>query len=109
MNKFLSTLGLARRAGRLTYGYDMVVSGLRNTQMILLSEDISSRSLRNMEAQAQAFKVPVVRVPFGKELLGASIGTKPVCMIGVTDRGFAGSLRKCIEGGNEFGAEIQSS
>lgn len=109
MNKFLSTLGLARRAGRLTYGFDMTVAGLRKICLILLAEDAAARTCKNIEETAQNAGVPVKRIPFTKEILGASIGAKPVGIIGVADRGFAGSLLKCIEGGNNFGAEIQDT
>ncbi len=100
MNKFLSTLGLARRAGKLTYGFDMVLSNLHKTHLILLAEDCAPRTLRNIREAAEEFGVPMMNIPYTKESLGVSIGTKPVGIIGVADRGFSGSLTKTIEGGN---------
>ena len=99
MNKFLSTLGLARRAGRLTYGFDMVRAGLQTTHLLLLAEDCSPRTCRNFEAVAGEWKIPLHRLPYTKDQLGASLGTKPVGIIGVADRGFAKSLAQSIEGG----------
>ena len=99
MNKVLSTLGLARRAGRLTYGFDMVLSQLHKTYLILLAEDASERTCRNVREAAEEFAVPVMNLPYTKESLGISIGTKPVGILGVVDRGFAKSLTKSIEGG----------
>ncbi len=99
MNKFLSTLGLARRAGKLTYGFDMVLSALDKTHLILLAQDCAPRTCRNIRQAAQEFGLPVINIPYTKESLGVSIGTKPVGIIGVVDRGFTGSLTKSIEGG----------
>lgn len=99
MNKVLSTLGLARRAGRLNYGFDMVMAGLGRTHLLLLTEDCAPRTCRNVEAAAKEFKIPVQYLPVTKDQLGASIGTKPVGIIGVADQGFARSLAQSIEGG----------
>ena len=108
-DKFLTTLGLARRAGKLTYGNDMVMAALGATALLLISEDCAPRTQRNAERAAAEHGVPVVSVPFTKERLGSAIGTKPVCLVGVTDKGLTASLAKHIEGGISFGTEIQSS
>lgn len=99
MNKFLMTLGLARRAGKLNYGFDMVMSGLGATHLLLLAADCSPRTRKNVELAAAEFQIPLYPLRQTKEELGASIGTKPVGIIGVADRGFARSLTQSIEGG----------
>ena len=99
MNKFLSTLGLARRAGRLNYGFDMVMGGMEQTHLLLLAEDSAPRTCRNAESAAGEWNIPVLHLPYTKDQLGVSIGTKPVGIIGVADRGFARSLAQSIEGG----------
>lgn len=99
MNKVLSTLGLARRAGRLNYGFDMVMAGMGQTQLLILAEDVAPRTCKNIKLAAEDYEIPVLQLPITKERLGVSIGTKPVGIIGVTDRGFARSLTQSIEGG----------
>ena len=99
MDKFLSTLGLARRAGRLNYGFDMVMAGLEKTHLLLLAEDCSPRTCKNLEITAKDWGLPLLRLPYTKDQLGAGIGTKPVGIIGVADGGFAKSLAQSIEGG----------
>lgn len=98
-DKFLSTLGLARRAGKLNYGFDMVMMGLGETHLLLLAADCSPRTDKNVEAAAKEWNIPLCRLPFTKDQLGASIGTKPVGIIGVAEKGFAKSLAQSIEGG----------
>ena len=99
MDKFLSTLGLARRAGKLFYGFDMVMAGLEQTSLLLLAEDCSPRTCKNLEYAAKEWELPLLRLSYTKHQLGASIGTKPVGIIAVADRGFARSLAQSIEGG----------
>lgn len=97
--KVLSTLGLCRRAARLHYGFDMVMAGLHKTHLLLLAEDCSARTCKNLEMAAKEFQIPLYHLPYTKEHLGISIGTKPVGILGVIDAGFARSLMQCIEGG----------
>ena len=97
--KVLSTLGLCRRAARLNYGFDMVMAGLHKTHLLLLAEDCSERTCKNIETAAKEFQIPLYHLPYTKEDLGISIGTKPVGILGVADAGFARSLMQCIEGG----------
>ncbi len=99
MNRFLTTLGLARRAGKIHYGYDMVLAGMEKTAVVFLSEECAPRSRKDVKAAAQRAGVSVLEIPYTMAALGVSIGTKPVGIIGVIDRGFAGSLTTCIEGG----------
>jgi ribosomal protein L7Ae-like RNA K-turn-binding protein len=98
-DKFLSTLGLCRRAARLNYGFDMVMAGLYKTDLLLMAKDCSERTRKNVEAAAKEYSVRLISLPYTKEDLGASIGGKPVGIIGITDRGFAKSLAQTIEGG----------
>ena len=98
-NKFLSTLGLCRRAARLNYGFDMVMAGLHKTDLLLLAKDCSDRTRKNMEEAAKEYSIRLLMLPYTKEDLGAGIGTKPVGIIGITDGGFAKSLVQTIEGG----------
>ena len=97
--KVLSTLGLCRRAARLHYGFDMVMEGLHKTHLLFLAEDCSPRTCKNIEQVAKDFQIPLYHLPYTKEQLGISIGTKPVGILGVIDAGFARSLMQSIEGG----------
>lgn len=99
MNKFLSTLGLARRAGKLNYGFDMVMMGLGDTHLLLLAEDCAPRTCKNVEQAAADLQIPVLRLTYTKDQLGVSIGTKPVGIIGVAEKGFAKSLAQTIQRG----------
>ena len=95
MNKdlFLSTLGLARRAGKLCKGFDSNVENAHVIDTVFLASDCSDRTRETIsEIFAQLDKEPV-SVNYSKFELGVAIGSKPVGIIGVTDTGFAKLLK----------------
>ena len=88
-NKFLSTLGLARRAGKVNYGFDMVAEGLDKTCVIFFAADLSVRSLNSISQLAKGKRVTCIKLPFEMAELAGAMGTKPVGIIGITEAGFA--------------------
>lgn len=92
--KTLSYLGLCRRAGKLALGHDAVAQAVRNgsAKMCLLTQDASPRHKRELDAsQADSFLLDVT-----SQELSYSIGKK-VCVLAVTDDGFAKALKKQFE------------
>ncbi len=96
-NKFLSTLGLARMAGKLYYGYDSVCENKQLIQSVFLSSDLSERSKRNIILVFEPKNIQPVSLNYTKNELGYAIGTKPVGIIGVADKGFAQLLSRTSE------------
>lgn len=88
-NKLFTTLGLARRAGKLTFGFDMVCDALAGTHLVLLSSEVSDRTRRAVERKAQAAGVACVTLEESLSDIGFALGTKPVGVIGLIDAGFA--------------------
>lgn len=86
---FLQSLGLARRAGRLCFGYDSVVAQRSKLSAVFLSNDLSAKTLKNLNYAFDDENVNLIAVGYGMSELGYAIGTKPVGIIGVTDAGFA--------------------
>ena len=52
-NKLLSLLGIARRAGRLSLGYDSAEEAMKNgkSRLLILAWDLSERTLRILHRQ----------------------------------------------------------
>lgn len=96
-SKFLKTMGLCRRAGRLTYGYDMVVEALGDTRLVFFAADLSARTRNSVLQLAARSGVPCRDIPYDMQTLAAALGTKPVGVLGVTEAGFAKLLGSEIE------------
>ena len=78
MNRALSALGLARRAGKLNWGFDTAVEALR--------------------IEAEKYHVSVLEPAFTMEEISAAIGKK-AGVLAVCDRGFAEKLKQLIADG----------
>ena len=101
--KVLSLLGLARRAGRITCGFDSVCGSVnkRESCLLLISSDISEGTLSKLKKQTG--DAELITLDCGMEQIEAAIG-KPVRIISVNDSGFAKRIRQeiCTGNGEEF-------
>lgn len=96
-DKFLSLLGMARRAGRLSLGHDAVISSIvkNKAKLCVLSCDASPRLQREI-AHACTFDnkdIPVILTSYTLSEMSMSVGSK-AAVISVDDEGFASSLRE---------------
>lgn len=94
--KTLSYLGLCRRAGKLALGHDAVAEAVRTgkAKLCLLTNDASPRHKRELDVAQNA--VPVIGMPVSAQELSFAIGKK-VCVLAVTDDGFAKTVLKQFE------------
>ena len=92
-NKLLSLLGIARRAGRISLGFDAAVDSVHGGQckLLLLANDLSERTKRAIVRTADDSKVKTVFLDIPMEELGASVG-KLTGIISVNDQGFADKM-----------------
>ncbi len=89
-NKLLSLLGIARRAGRVSLGFDAAVDAMRNGQcrLLLLAGDLSERTKRSITRAAEENDARIILLDIAMDELGAAVG-KVTGIISVNDRGFA--------------------
>ncbi len=90
---FLSSLGLARRAGKLCKGFDSNVENAHSIFTVFLANDCSKRTRENIIDLFEQFDIVPITIDYNKAQLGYAIGTKPVGILGVTDEGFANLLK----------------
>lgn len=102
MDKALSLLGLARRAGRLDAGFDACRKAARAGKAALLAAagDISDKTYKNLRYEAQRAGIPAVRLKASIEELGHACGVR-AGVVAVNDKGFAGAVIKEWEGQDE--------
>ncbi len=93
MNRFLTTLGLARRAGKLILGVENVSVYRKPVFLLIYASDASPRVKRVLVGRPE----PSFTSHLTKEQLGRAVGCKQAAVIAVIDAGFAGILRKNLE------------
>ena len=89
----LTSLGLARRAGKVLLGMDEVSRAAAPLPLVLTACDASERVTRLL---TNGGIVPV-RLPWKKTELGHAVGCGEVAVIAVTDPGFADMIRRKME------------
>jgi ribosomal protein L7Ae-like RNA K-turn-binding protein len=99
-DKVLNILGLARSANKVIAGSETVDRLLRLNKLsfVFVARDASSRTIDRFEKKSFFYKTPV-NISYSCDELSKAIG-KPMCkVLGITDSGFANSLKKHLNGG----------
>ncbi len=87
-DKLSGLLGMCRRSGRLTVGFDAVAALCGEKQVLLmLTADASPRTERQLRFRAG--DTPVYRLPLTTSMAAHAVGSfKPVAVLATTDPGF---------------------
>ena len=96
--KLLSLLGLARRAGKLSMGFDAAAEAAKkgSSRLLLIGSNISDRTKRSMTAVAEDTGVPLIILTAPIESISSSVG-KHTGIISVNDEGFAKKMKTLCE------------
>lgn len=88
--KLLSLMGIARKAGRLSLGYDPAEEAMRKgkSKLLLIAKDVSERTLKSITAAAQQTGTRIILTDITMDAFGAAVG-KRSGIVSVNDRGFA--------------------
>ena len=100
--KLLGLLGICRKAGRLLLGRDVVAEALAKGQLrlLLLTQDLSRRSIQAAAVPAKNKSVPVLPVPLTMDEI-CSLTGKSSGILGITDQGLADAVMDIIGRSNE--------
>ena len=87
----LKTLGLMRRAGKLSAGEDGVRQAVRKhtAKLILVAADASDNALKRAQGFADASHARLIRLDEDKDALCQALGVNGGAMFAVCDPGFA--------------------
>lgn len=87
-NKILRLLGLARRAGELTYGQTAVATEIKKgrTKLLLFANDLNPKTKDSVLRDCPHMKA--ITLPYSMEEIGYTIGTKPTGVLSVNNENF---------------------
>lgn len=96
MEKILSMIGLAHKAGRVEIGEEPVGSAARakKARIILVAGDAAAGSVRRAMGFANTGSCLCLVIPASKEELGRALGRTSCAMAAITDMGFADAVAK---------------
>ena len=104
---FLGMLGLARRAGKLAFGDELVRESCtdKKARCVFVAADAGMSTAKKAAFNAGGANVPLVTLPHGKDSLGAAIGKNGCAVCAVTDIGLAAAaLQKLAAAHGEYAA-----
>ncbi|MHC8518886.1 YlxQ-related RNA-binding protein [Weissella confusa] len=95
--KLLNLLGLARRAGKLVTGEDMVLGAIRNgkASLVFFANDGGASSMKKFTDKTNSYNVPFTTALTRQELADATGLARTV--LAVADRGFTKKMREYLE------------
>lgn len=98
INKLLSSIGLARKAGKVLLGADVVCDAAKGgkVKLILVSEGASENTKRRIRECSETAKVKMTVVEAETEALGAAVGKRPLACVGITDENFVKLIERNI-------------
>lgn len=93
MNKIYSILGIARKGGNISIGYDVTYLDVKDnkSKLVLIATDASDKTKKNVQFICDKYETKYIE--YGeKEILGKSLGKKMVSVISVKDMNIASYL-----------------
>lgn len=96
MDRALSLLGLAQKAGKVEAGEDAVnaATAAHRARLVLLSSDAAANSARRARRFAGQGACLIAELPVTKARLGGAVGRGECAMLALTDLGFAEALAR---------------
>ncbi len=94
IDRFMSTLGLARRAGKLSWGIETVSNAVHagKAVVVFMAADLSDRSKRTICEVCKKRGVPCIQTPYSMNQLGEAVGVF-TGILALTDPGLAKSAQ----------------
>ncbi|MCQ2435488.1 MAG: ribosomal L7Ae/L30e/S12e/Gadd45 family protein [Clostridia bacterium] len=89
--RLLSYIGLARKAGKLICGTDMVCDAIRDgkIKLVVVSDSVSANTQKRITNCAKYYNVTLKTAEgITPAELGAALGKSDMACVGVTDSGF---------------------
>ncbi len=103
-SKICGLLGLARRAGKLSFGTEACKQDIEKNKikLIIIAKDSAERTKMNFKNICNEKKVPIFEILNIEEMSNA-IGQSNKAVIGIKDINFSKEIIKIINGGEAIG------
>ncbi|MBT2688599.1 YlxQ family RNA-binding protein [Bacillus sp. ISL-47] len=96
--KWMSLLGLANRARKISSGEELAVKDIKNgkAKLVLLSADASANTAKKVTDKCKSYGVPYKLIE-NRDMLGQAIGKEARVVVAVLDAGFAKKLLTLLD------------
>lgn len=103
-NKICGLLGLARRAGKLTFGTEACLQEIdkNRVNLIIIATDAAERTKMNFKNICSEKEIPIFEI-LSIEEMSKAIGQSNKAVVGIKDINFSKEIIKIINGGEAIG------
>ena len=103
-SKICGLLGLARRAGKLSFGTEACKKDIEKNKikLIIIAKDSAERTKMNFKNICKEKNIPIFEI-LNIEEISNSIGQNNKAIIGIKDINFSNEIIKIINGGEAIG------
>jgi ribosomal protein L7Ae-like RNA K-turn-binding protein len=103
LKQVLFSIGLARKAGKLTPGTDSVCDEVRKNKIFLVvcAEDVSDNTRKKLSDCCAYYRTALCFIDVSKETLGKAIGKPFAACVGITDKNLSELINRNINRGKE--------
>ncbi|MBQ2938386.1 MAG: ribosomal L7Ae/L30e/S12e/Gadd45 family protein [Clostridia bacterium] len=103
-SKILGLIGLAMKAGKVSFGADSVEENIvkKKVKLVIVSKDSSERTRKKFVDICENYNIPII-IDGDIENLSKAIGKNNKAIIGIKDINFADSIQKKYDGGDVIG------
>ena len=103
-SKICGLLGLARRAGKLSFGTEACKQDIEKNKikLIIIAKDSAERTIMNFKNICKEKNIPIFEI-LNIEEISNSIGQNNKAIIGIKDINFSNEIIKIINGGEAIG------
>lgn len=98
-DRFLSMLGLCRKAGKLVIGVPMVAKEISEgkIKVVFVAGDASQNAVKKINDKCTFYNVEYIKTDICADTLSHAVGKSgPVCALGITDGNFSNELTTLI-------------
>ena len=102
MDKLLSLLGIAQKAGKIVSGGFLCETAIksREAKLVIIAEDAQKNTVSTISNKCTFYHIPYSFYGV-KETLGHAIGKQERSCVAVTDQGLADSITKLLGSGKK--------
>lgn len=103
-NKVCGLLGLARRAGKLSFGTEACKKEIESNKvkLIIIAADAAERTKMNFKNICSEKEIPIFEI-LNIEEMSKAIGQSNKAVVGIKDINFSKEIIKIINGGEAIG------
>lgn len=101
---YLNILGLATRAGKCTFGEELIVKEIQSNRarIVLIASDIGDQTRKKLTDKCKFYKVPFFFVD-ERDILSQAVGKSGRVAVSIDEQGFAMKLMALLDENNRGG------